>query len=110
MKGQVTAGELRRRVTIRTVERTDDGGGGYTETPVDGDTVWAAVEPLQGQEQLVAMQTGIERPHRIKMRYRDDVSGVTQLVYDGRVFDVKSVVDPEERHRELVILADEVTT
>lgn len=99
-----------KQVTIQTVaSRTPDGGGGYTEIPGELATVWASVEPLEGREQLIAMQTGIQRPHRFTMRYRSDLSPTAGLTYAGRRFDVKSVVDTEERHVELVILADEIT-
>ena len=101
-------GLMRRQVTIRTMARTADGGGGYTESPTDVLFVWARVEPLLGDEQLQAQQTGMQRPHRITMRYRTGLTGAKTLLYAGRTFDIKSVVDPEEKHRELVILADEV--
>lgn len=101
-------GEMNRRITLRTVTRTPDGGGGYTETPVDSPPTWAKIEPLQGDEQLQAMQTGMVRPHRFTIRYRAGLTGATRIVYEGRVFDVRSVVDTDERHEELVILADEV--
>jgi SPP1 family predicted phage head-tail adaptor len=99
---------MRRRVTIRTSTQVPDGGGGYTETPTDVTEIPARVEPLEGREQLLAMQTGMQRPHRFTMRYRSGMTGAKTLIYDGRTFDIKSIVDPEERHRELVITADEV--
>jgi SPP1 family predicted phage head-tail adaptor len=105
---RAAAGQYNRRITLRTVTRTPDGGGGYTETPVDVTGVPASVDPLEGREQVEAMQTGMERPHRFEMRYRTDITGATRIVYDARTFDVKSIVDPEDRHVVLVILADEV--
>lgn len=99
---------MRRVVSIRTTTRTDDGGGGYTETSTDLDGIPARVEPLQGDEQLRAMQTGMVAPHRFTMRYRADLLGATTLVYDSRPFDIKSIIDPEEKHREIIVLADEV--
>lgn len=88
--------------------RTPDGGGGYTETPVVIDTVWARVRPLEGNERLQAMQTGMTQPHEFTIRYRDDVDGTTDVLYAGDRYDVKSVVDSEARRREIVILADKV--
>lgn len=102
------AGQMRSLVTIQAVTRTPDGAGGYTEELTDVATAWARGEPLTGQEQIMAMQTGMTRPYRFTMRYRDDVSGATKILYDGRTFDVKSVVDPNEAHRELVIMTEEV--
>lgn len=101
-------GDMRHRVAIRRMERTPDGGGGYTERWVDVDTVWAQVEPLQGREQIVAMQTGMQSPHRFTIGHRRDVTGANELLYEGRRFDIQSVVDTDGAGRELVILAVEV--
>ena len=105
---RINARALDRQVTIQTTTNTPDGSGGYTEAEVDVATVWAKVEPLEGREQLLAMQTGMERPHRFTIRYREGVTGATRLLYDGRDFDIKSVADTDARHRELVIMAEEI--
>lgn len=102
------AGEFSQQVTIRALASAADEYGGTAETAADMATVWAKVEPLQGREQLMAMQTGMERPHRFTIRYRDDVTGASEILYAGRRYNVTSVVDPGARHRELVILADEI--
>ena len=107
-RGHLNARDLNREVTIQSVTLTPDGGGGYTETLVDVATVPAHIEPLIGREQLLGMQTGMERPHRFTIRHREGVTGATRLLYDGRTFDIKSVVDTEERHRELILLAEEI--
>lgn len=101
-------GEMRHQVTIRAITLTPDEGAGYTETPSDVATVWAAVEPLEGREQLAAMQMGMSRPHRFRVWYRSDLTGANELFHDGRRFNVGSVVDPGARREELVILADEI--
>jgi SPP1 family predicted phage head-tail adaptor len=102
------AGELTRRVAIREVTRTPDAGGGWSEEWATVATVWARVEPLQGDEQIQAMQTGMRAPYRFTIRYRDGLTGASELVYGGRRFNVTSVTDTNARHRELVVLADEV--
>lgn len=101
-------GKMNRRVLFQSRSLTPDAGGGYTEAVVDLAETWAYVEPLEGDEQLRAMQTGMKRPHRFTVRYRENVGGATGLVYAGRAFDVRSVVDPDAGHMELVIMADEI--
>lgn len=101
-------GKMRRQITIRTNARTPDGMGGYTETPTDVENIPARIEPLEGRELLMAQQTGMERPHRFTLRYRSGMTGAKTVLYDGRTFDIHSVMDPEERHRELVITAEEL--
>lgn len=109
---QINAGELTKQIRLRTSTQVANGSGGYTVTPTDSNPIWAKVEPLNGREQLVAMQSGIERPHRFTFRYADapSISAVTQIVYSGRVFDVKSAIDVEEANVKIVVLADELET
>lgn len=99
---------MRRVITIRSMTRTPDGMGGYTETPTDVTNIPARIVPLEGRELTQAMQTGMQRPHRIEIRYRTGMTGAKTIIYDTRSFDVKSVQDPEEKHRELHLMADEV--
>lgn len=103
----ISAGEMQRRITIRSVTRVDDEYGGHTEQAVDVATVWAKVEPLEGNEQLRAMQAGMTRPHRFTIRYRTGITGATEVLYDSRRFNVTSVIDVDAGHREIAILADE---
>lgn len=104
-----TIGERNRKVVLRAPNLTGDEGGGFsTGAPTDLATVWAQIQPLEGDEQLQAMQTGMQRPHRLTIEYRAGVTGITEIGYGARKFNVRSVTDPDEKHRELVILADEV--
>jgi SPP1 family predicted phage head-tail adaptor len=101
-------GQMNRRVTVRTAGTpVPDGGGGWTPgSPAEVDTDMH-IEPLQGDELIQAMQTGMRRPHKFTGRYRADITGATTLVYQTRTFDVQSIVDPDMKHERLVILADE---
>jgi SPP1 family predicted phage head-tail adaptor len=54
------------------------------------------------------MATVGQRPHEFTIRYRPGMTSAKTLLYETRTFDIKSVVDPEEKHRELVIMTDEV--
>lgn len=99
---------MNRRILLRTMVRTPDGMGGYTETPTDVGPFWSHIEPLEGRELVEAMQTGMQRPHRFNIRYQSGMTGATLVIYDSRTFDVKSVVDPDEKHEQLIITSDEV--
>lgn len=102
------AGQLRRRITIRTITLVPDGYGGSTETETDVAGVPARIEPLEGTELVRAMQVGMLRPHRFTIRYRPGMNGAKRIVYDARTFDIRSVTDPEEKHRELQLLTEEI--
>lgn len=106
----INAGELDKQIRLRTSTRVRNSSGGYTTTPVDSNPFWAKVEPLTGRELMVAMQTGIERPHRFTFRYADapDITAKAQILYDGRTFDIKSIIDPAEQHIKFEVLATEL--
>lgn len=102
-------GELRQRVTLqRPGTPTPDAMGGRSVPWANVGTTWAHVEPLEGNERLRAMQVSPRLSHRITMRYRPGVTSAMRVLYGARVFGLRSVIDPDERHERLVLLAEEV--
>lgn len=101
-------GSLRHRITIQKFDKVDDGGGGYEETWVAVATVSASVSPLQGKERYEAQQIQSSLSHKIKMRYRDGILPTMRVLFGARIFNIISVIDPDERHRELDLLCEEV--
>ena len=88
----MNTGKLRQRVTIQELVRTDDGYGGITETWQDVATVWAAVEPLRGNERYRAQQVQSELSHKVTMRYRAEIKPQTRLLYGVRVLEIEAVL------------------
>lgn len=103
----MNAGPLRHRVKIQAKTLTTDSYGGPVETWADFDTVWANIEPLQGNELVKAQAVRTETTHRITMRYLSGVTPAHRITYAGRYFNLLSVIDPELRGRELLIMASE---
>lgn len=101
-------GDLKHRVTIEAPARTGDGGGGFAEDwqPLD-DTpdVYAAIEQLSGSERLSLSQLGAVVTHRVKIRYRDDVTAKMRLVKGTAVYKIISVTDVSGAQRDLELLA-----
>jgi len=103
------AGELRHRVTIQEfVEAVDQYGTPIGQDWQDVCTVWAAVEPIQGREYILLQNTQTELTARIRIRYRAGIKPAMRVVYGQRIFNIQSVIDPEERHRELLLMCQEV--
>lgn len=103
-----TAGRLHHRVTIQEHVTGQDEFGQPIDTWADVATVWAAVEPLRGREYFAAQQVNAEVTARIRTRYRKGVRPSMRVLYDGRLYDILSVIDPEERHQELQLMCREV--
>jgi SPP1 family predicted phage head-tail adaptor len=105
----IRAGNLRHTIVLQARTGSTDAGGGKTGAWADASPeIWASVEPLDGSQALRAMQQGLVTPHRVRMRYRDGVSAEKRVRYGARHFLIRSVVDVDERHRELQLLCDEV--
>ncbi|HXH05858.1 MAG TPA: phage head closure protein [Vicinamibacterales bacterium] len=104
-------GRLRQLVTIerKTVTADPQGGRSETWTPIATD-VWAEVTPLSGREllQLQAQQVAVIVTHRVRIWYRAGLSPQMRLRLGSRVFQIETIVDPDERHVELELLCAEV--
>jgi SPP1 family predicted phage head-tail adaptor len=70
---------------------------------------WASIKPISGREYFNASGERAEITHRIEIRqsasraYRPR----DRIVYGERVFNIKSVLDVDERHRMLQLMVSE---
>lgn len=73
---------------------------------------WASVNSTGGRRFYEAAQTNTQNYMTFTIRYCKAASSITvdntHIAYNGRMFAVKHVDDFFERHRELVIKAEEV--
>jgi len=79
-------------------------------TYTDGDTIWADIRPMKAGELFKAQQVNTKIDTRIITRFRRDITTVERLKFGTRYFNVLGVIDPEEKHRELQLLCEEVRT
>jgi len=86
-----------------------DSEGLVTETWTDFATVWAAVEPLRGRKYFEAAAVNAENTVRFRIRYRFGITPDMRVIYSGRIFHIASVIDIDERHREIHLICREVT-
>lgn len=103
------AGRLRHQITLQQPTKGRDARGGITETWVTFKAnVWAGVEPIKGREYFESQQVNAEVSHRIVLRYLQGVNPRMRVLWGTRIFRIESVIDPEERHRELQLMCIEV--
>jgi SPP1 family predicted phage head-tail adaptor len=108
------AGQLRHRVAIEApAEEPDDVGDVRTtwaaipSSAPDG--LWAAeVKPLAGREAVVVRQLRAEATHAVTLRYGAPATPRHRLIHRGRVLQVLSSLDVDERRRELALVCKEV--
>jgi SPP1 family predicted phage head-tail adaptor len=101
------AGRLRHRIVLQSAGEAADGGGGFTVTWGDVATLWAAIEPLKGSERLRAQQLETPVTHRVTIRHRAGVTAKMRVKFGSRAFNIRAVIDPQERGRTLELLCEE---
>ena len=103
-------GALRHRVTFQFLTRTSDGQGGYSSTWANLPslpTVWAEVKPANTNERFFAQALQYQRTHQVVIRYRADLTQEMRMLYDSRIFQIKSIKRVEERRWFLIIDLEE---
>lgn len=103
-------GKLRHRLTIEEEARVADGGGGFAVTWSElstDPTVWGAVVPLSGREVLQAQQLATPVTHKVTIRHRSDVTAAMRLKLGTRAFNIRAVINVDERDRWLELMCEE---
>jgi len=100
-------GDMRHRITFQKSVKTPDGHKGHTVSWQDLITVWASVEPLTGREYFYSHQIKAEVTHRVKIRYREDITTEMRAKFGERVLEIESIIDLKERCKMLEIFCRE---
>lgn len=101
------AGLLRTPIVIQEYAGTPDGRGGQTKqwTPIlETRSHW---RHASAYERLQAMKLNAGVLHRIYIRFAPGITAKHRLVKDGEPFQIRGVVDIEERHRWLELTVEE---
>lgn len=104
---KMSAGELRHRVTVQSPTKIADEAGGVNTSWADLATVWAAIEPLTGRERFHAQRQDMSVSHRLTMRFVAAVTADHRVKFGNRLFNIRSVINPGERNRWLVLDCEE---
>lgn len=100
-------GELKKRVTFCARQPGRDAAGGVAYSWSDAFSAWAKLDPLSGRELLAAQAVHAEITTEIWVRYRPALSdpqaaAALRIRYQGRYYNILSVIDVEERHQWVV--------
>lgn len=113
----MAVGAMRSKLELQSYTRTADGGGGSALTWSKVATVNADIQPQSSSENMFGRDNQLREVvrHKIIIRYRRGVSAKNRLVQtyrdDGvtytRIFNIKGVVDPDNRRRYLELDCEE---
>lgn len=98
---------MRHQVRIEVQTSTQDAAGQRVEYWTTVAERRAAIERTPGSEVWASAQRHGLVPTVFRLRYMDGVSPGMRLIYDERVFDILSAIDPAGRGEELIISAEE---
>ena len=106
----MNAGDLRSRGILQQRVNTPDGQGGNGVSWTNVATLWAQVVAVVGAEGVTADQQRPLVTYNITIRFRRGVipseygvDASMRFVIGARIFDIRSVIDEEERHEALIL-------
>lgn len=104
------AGRLRERVAIQYATSVQDEVGQPIQTWHTLVTVWASILPRASGERFLSggAQVQAEITHTVRIRYRADVTVLMRIRWGTRTLYIESVVDPDGRTAEMVLMCREV--
>lgn len=98
---------MRHRVAIQQPIQTQAADGGISNSWLTVNTVWSRIEPLSGRELFNASQVQPDVTHRVTLRYHPNVSPRWRFLFGDRTFNVLTVLNTDERNRELICMCME---
>jgi SPP1 family predicted phage head-tail adaptor len=102
-------GNLRKRITIQAETPTTDNAGGYALAWTNIMTVWAEIKPGTGQKIFTDGHLEGHVTHHITMRYQTGITTDMRVSYNGRLFNIRAVLNSDESNRWLELLVEEGT-
>lgn len=108
--------DLRHRMIIRRPTTTKKAsGGGFEETWPEVATVYAEVIGQDGRESVMDQALQGISVYRIRIRWRGDLKTSDQAssegdCFGGRTVNLRSIVDPDGKREQLIIMADTAST
>jgi len=100
-------GPMNSRIAIQEEVTTPDGGGGFVKTWQTVFSVWAHWKHQSMYERLQAMQLQSGVVHRLEVRYRDDITPKHRILYKGKAYQIRAVVNVNEMNDKMELQVEE---
>lgn len=100
-------GELKHRIIIQEEKEVEDEDGFKTNTLVDVCKIWSAIKTVKGYEFVSAAATQHENIYRFIIRYRKGIDPRMVVNYQGRIFEIESILNDDELKKTITIIAKE---
>lgn len=100
---------FRHRIVIQSLSLTPNDTGGQAETWSTFTTVWASLTPKNVREVNFAERIEPRVDHEIRMRYVAGITPTMRISFDSRIFEIKSIIIPDEIKEFLMLVTTEDT-
>ena len=101
-------GRLRHRIVIEESIAGRDNFGAEVYEWIQFAKVWADVSPVSGREFASFKQINSEITTKITIRYLAGVTAEMRVLFDNRIFEINSIINPEEKNISLLLMCKEV--
>lgn len=100
-------GRLRHKIDIQ-IQSINNTYGSQSETwTVFLSQISASIDPISGKEYFSSNTINPEVTHKIRIRYRTGINPKMRVKFGTRYFDIQSVINFEERNKDLLLMAKE---
>ena len=97
------AGKLKTKILIERITETANQFGEPIKSWTTFVTAWAEIRPLIGREFFASKQIDSEITAEIRIRYIAGITTKMRVNNSGQLFNVKSVINPQNARKELVL-------
>ncbi|KKK96550.1 hypothetical protein LCGC14_2661640 [marine sediment metagenome] len=104
------AGKLRHKIDIQQFTTTKDSYGEDIKTWASFHKTFAEIRPLRGKEYFDTQQIVPEVDNKIVIRYRSGIAPTMRVVWGSRTYEIRSVINFDERNVMMEMLAVENPT
>jgi SPP1 family predicted phage head-tail adaptor len=106
----MNAGKLNRRIAIQSQSTSQDSFGGPLTTWITIIKTWAGIRAVTSKEVYAASGFTSQVSHLITLRYHPElhIRSAYRIEYEGRIFQIQSVGDPDEGKRQVNLLCLEL--
>jgi len=104
----IDPGRLRERVTIQQAAETRNALGETVQSWATFAERWASVDGLSSREVLLQGQQQTEVSHRVRMRYVDGMTGTMRILWRGRVLEITSLLEHNNRSEHELLCTERV--
>lgn len=107
---RINPGELRHYVTFQSKTKVQNDYGEEIDTWKNEFNSRIAIYPISGKEFFAAEKVNSEITHKVNMRYipNQSVRPEMRILFNGRIVEIISVINFQERNIELQLLCKEL--